>query len=218
MKQGKILVEKEIRKMLKDFKKDLEVAHEAERLVQMYFTLLGHQDYTFKNVSADPEYYYKGDIQATDSSNRRIYIEVKDDSRIADTGNVLCEDQVYYKDGDYFGRGNMQGDSDIYCVVSRVEKKIYVMDFKVLKEIYKPFGVYKEIEHTDQTTHAYLLPLWVIKQRGAFIAEVDYSKGSPVAHIYNQLEEESKEIARRLESTRKWREFISQYKDSDWLH
>lgn len=204
--------------MIKEFKNDLAAAKEAERLVQMYFTLLGHEDYTFKRVADDPEYYYKGDIQATDSSNRRIYIEVKDDSRIADTGNVLCEDKVYYADGDYFGRGNMQGETDIYCVVSQKEKKIYVMDFKVLKEIYKPFGIFKKIEHQDQATYAYLLPLWVVKQRGAFIAEIDYSGISPVANIYNQLEEEAKEIARRLESTRKWNEFISQYKDSDWLH
>ena len=192
--------------MIRNFGKDLAAAHEAERLVQMYFTLLGHQEYTFENVSADPEYYYKGDIQATNSSGNRIYIEVKDDSRIADTGNVLCEDQVYYMDGDYFGRGNMQGDTDVYCVVSQSEKKIYVMDFKVLKEIYKPYGIFKRIEHADQTTHAYLLPLWVIKQRGAFIAEIDYSGESPVANVYNQLEEEAKQIARRQESTRKWRE------------
>lgn len=195
--------------MVKDFKKDLAAAHEAERLVQMYFTLLGGTDYTFRNVSENPEYYYKGDLLATNSSGCRIFIEVKDDSRIADTGNVLCEDKVYYVNGDYLGKGNMESDCDIYCVVSQSEKKIYVMDFKVLKKIYKPFGMYKSIPHTDQITYAYLLPLWVIKQQGGFIAEIDYSGESPVANVYNKLEEEAKEIARRLESHRRWKENLA---------
>ena len=203
--------------MLVNFKRDLEAAHEAERLVQMYFTILS-DSYTFENVSTNPEYYYRGDIVATDSSGCRTFIEVKDDSRIADTQNVLCEEKVYYKEQDFFGKGNMQGDTDIYCVVSQKEKKIYVMDFKVLKEIYKDYGIHKRIEHTDQVTYAYLLPLWVVKQRGGFIAEIDYGGESPVSKVYNQWKEEAEAIARRLESIRKWNEFTSQYKNSDWLH
>lgn len=46
------------------------------------------------------------------------FIEVKDDSRIADTGRVLCEERVCYKDGDYFQKGFMYSDYDIFCVVS----------------------------------------------------------------------------------------------------
>jgi hypothetical protein len=42
---------------------------------------------------------------------------------------VLCEEEIFYKDGGYFGKGNMKSNYDIYCIVSQSERKIYVIDF-----------------------------------------------------------------------------------------
>jgi hypothetical protein len=134
--------------MLSDFYKDLEAAQAAEHLVADTFSSLT-SGYQFEWVGDRKEYRYRGDIKATAADGREIFIEVKDDSRIADTRNVLCEEENYIKDGDYFIKGNMKSNTDIYCVVSAAERKIYVMDFKILKSIYKRFGTYTIIRHAQ---------------------------------------------------------------------
>ena len=52
--------------------------------------------YRFERVAEDKKYYYKGDIRAIALDGHETFIEVKDDSRICDTHNVLCEESVYY--------------------------------------------------------------------------------------------------------------------------
>lgn len=75
-------------------------------------------NYTFENVAGIKEYRYKGDIKATNkATGKEIFIEVKNDSRIADTYNVLCEEKVWYHRG-YYGKGNMESETNIYCIVS----------------------------------------------------------------------------------------------------
>jgi hypothetical protein len=64
-------------------------------------------------------------------------IEVKNDEVIHKTGNVLCEEEVYYKSYDFWKSGFMYSDYEIYCVVSEADRRIYVIDFKVLKAHYK---------------------------------------------------------------------------------
>lgn len=158
--------------MLKDFFNDLENAKQAELLVRDTLAALT-TDYTFFAVGDVKEYRYKGDIKAVDKAGNEIFIEVKDDSRIADTGNILCEEENYIKDGDYYIKGNMCCDSDIYCIVSQQERLIYVLDFKILKSIYK-MGQYQIIHHSQQNTHCYLLELCRAKQYGALITKIKY--------------------------------------------
>ena len=158
--------------MLKDFWTDLALAKPAEQLVLNTLASLT-SDYTFTDVSNERQYFYKGDIKATGADGKEIFIEVKNDSRIADTGNVLCEYQNYIKDGDYFIKGNMCSDYDIYCVVSQQARKIYVIDFDILQANYTS-GQHKIIYHYDQDTYCYLLPLATIKKLGGLIAEIDY--------------------------------------------
>lgn len=169
--------------MVANFYNDLEKAHKAENLLQNLFSSLSSK-YNFKNVSEDRNYFYKGDILAIDNNGREIGIEVKDDSRIAETRNILCEEKVWYNESGCFGKGNMQSEYDIYCIVSQPEQKIYVIDFKDLQRIYKKIGMYKEIEHPDQTTCCYLCPLKQIKDCGALIAIVDYSGECPVYELH----------------------------------
>lgn len=158
--------------MIKDFWKDLELAKPAEQLVLNTLASLT-TDYTFTDVSNERKYFYKGDIKATGADGKEIFIEVKNDSRIADTGNVLCEYENYIKDGGYFIKGNMQSDYDVYCVVSQQARKIYVIDFEILQANYTR-GYHKVIQHYDQDTYCYLLPLAQIKRLGGLIAELDY--------------------------------------------
>lgn len=158
--------------MIFNFYSDLAKAKGAENIVRETFTQLA-SGYKFEDCSNDRACYYKGDIKATAPDGREIYIEVKDDSRIHETKNVLCEYEVYYKDSDYYGKGNMKSDYDIYCVVSQQERKIYVIDFSILKQNYTK-GYHKVIRHFDQDTYCYLCNLSLVRSWGALIAAVDY--------------------------------------------
>ena len=166
--------------MLKNFYRDLNAARDAELLVRDL--LAGATDaYTFEWVGDMPAYYSKGDIRAIDkTSGKEIFIEVKDDSRIADTGNVLCEVEVDYYD--YQVRGNIYNDFNIYVVVSKQQKRIYVIDGEVLKANYRQ-GYRKYIPHGEQATDAYLLPLGTIKRMGGLLATIEYDLESRQARI-----------------------------------
>lgn len=158
--------------MVKAFYMDLNAAKEAEQTVLNTFQLLS-SDYEFIDVSYWREYFHKGDIIARAKDGRETFIEVKQDGCIANTYNVLCEEKVYYFSTDSYENGNFYSDYEIYCVVSPQKHKIIVMDFTVLKEIYKN-GKYKVIPHEDQITYAYLLSLDYIEEKGGIIAIVDY--------------------------------------------
>lgn len=167
--------------MLKEFRKDLEAAQEGERLTEMCLRILGSEDYDFVNVGGNPAFYHKGDILAIDKeTGKQVCIEVKQDSRIAQTRNVLLEDEV-----DYFGiglkKGNLHSDYEIYAIVSPQKEKILILDFEVLKKNYRK-GNYKIIPHEDQVTFCYLLPLDLIEKLGGIIAVVDYSQSVEVTY------------------------------------
>jgi hypothetical protein len=160
--------------MLDNFARDLAIGKKGEEIVLNTFSKLT-TEYKFESISDMRCFFYRGDIKAVDKSGKEIFIEVKNDSRIADTGNILCEEEVYYKNNDYIGKGNMFSDNDIFAVVSQPEKKIYVVDFKILKANYRK-GEYREIEHPQQTSYCYLMPVSKIKKLGGLIAVVDYAE------------------------------------------
>ena len=158
--------------MLTNFYTDLKKGHRAERIVKDVFSSLTDK-YTFTDVSNNPEYYHSGDIIATAADGRQIMIEVKNDGVIHSTGNVLCEEEVYYKERGYYKDGFMYNDYEIYCVVSEPSRKIYVMDFKVLKEHYKE-GRYKYFDYAQQSSDTYLLSLGLIEDYNGLIEVIEY--------------------------------------------
>jgi hypothetical protein len=74
--------------------------------------------YQVFDVADDPQFYHRGDLLISLPTGDR-FVEVKDDSRIADTGNILLEDAVYYKESGRLVPGNLHSDYDIYAVVSK---------------------------------------------------------------------------------------------------
>ena len=68
----------------------------------------------------------------------------------------------------------MSGNTDVFCVVSAAEHKIYVLDFRTLQAIYKRYGSFTIIRHAEQDTYCYLLELCRIRQFGGLIAVVEY--------------------------------------------
>lgn len=158
--------------MVSNFWSDLAQARSAEDLVREVFASLT-DEYTFIDVGSDRQYFKKGDIKAVDKNGKEIMIEVKNDSRIAETHNLLCEEENYYHATGEWIKGNFYSDYEIYCVVSQQERKIYVMDFSILKANYKK-GNFKQIKHWEQTCYVYLNPLANVRSWGAMIAEVDF--------------------------------------------
>lgn len=158
--------------MVSNFWDDLAQARKSEDLVREVFSSLTN-DYIFIDVGSQREYFNKGDIKAVSADGREIFIEVKKDSRIADTQNLLCEEENYYYATGEWIKGNFYSDYQIYCVVSEAERKIYVMDFSILKKFYKS-GKFKQIRHQEQDCYCYLCPLPEVRAWGAMIAELEY--------------------------------------------
>ena len=157
--------------MVSNFYQDLEKGRIAEEIVMKVFSDLTDK-YTFTSVGDDAECAHKGDIKCEDKDGKVIYLEVKNDERIVDTKNILCEEEVFYSNGNIV-KGFMYSDYEIYCVVSMSEQRIYVIDFKVLKEIYRK-GEFKRIHHFAQFSDCYLVPIWLIKKYGGLITIVNY--------------------------------------------
>lgn len=158
--------------MTNNFLRDLVIAKTAEEDVISALSYLA-PDIEFVDVSNDRAYFYKGDIKAVLPDGRSIMLEVKRDTRICDTGNVLCEEQVYYFDTNSYAKGNFYSDYEIYIVVCPQKHKMVIMDFAILKSIYKG-GRFREIPHEEQITYCYLLPLDEIEEAGGIIAIIDY--------------------------------------------
>lgn len=155
------------------FLSDLEKAREAEKFIYELFSQMS-DDYNFENVGDQREYFHKGDIKAIHKeSGREIFIEVKDDSRIHVTKNILCEEEIYFKDNDYWEKGCMHSEYDIYVVISRESRQVYVIDFKKLRKFYKD-GEFKVMDHASQTNYCYLYPLGDAAARGALIESFSY--------------------------------------------
>jgi hypothetical protein len=165
------------------FYKDLEAARDAELLVKDL--LAGAtQDYDFYWIGDNPTYYHKGDIAAVNKITNEVrYIEVKDDSRIADTGNILCEEEVEFYDGDYSRKGNIYNEFDAYVVVSKQAKRIYVLGAEALKANYTR-GYKRYIGHKTQGSNVYLLPLSILKDEGGLLATIEYDLESRRASLY----------------------------------
>ncbi len=159
--------------MASKFQIDLQEGQKAEKLVKNVLQSLTNE-YRFEEVGMMPGCFKKGDVLASSMDGRKqIFIEVKNDNRIAETQNLLCEEAVYFYSINEEVPGNFYSDYEVYAVVSAAERKIYFMDFSILKQHYKS-GEFKEIKHREQITYCYLCPLGRVRSWGAMIAEISY--------------------------------------------
>ena len=155
------------------FYNDLNNARAAEWLVRNTLQSLDNT-WDFKWVGDVEECFHIGDIEAIDTyTGFSYFIEVKDDSRIAGTGNVLCETRKYFFNSGEYRRGNIYNTGDYYCVVSQQDRKIYVLDFQLLRRYYQ-WGEYTWIEHDEDITYCYLVPLKLLEKKGALLHTICY--------------------------------------------
>ena len=158
---------------MSEFRRDAAAAKPAELLV-MNVMAAKATNWSFQHVGEDRLYYHIGDIKATNKTTGEIvYLEVKNDSRIAATGNVLCEEENYFFDSRCYTKGNMYSNYQYYCVLSQDDRKIYIIDFDKLRRIYKQ-GRFTQIYHNDNICYCFLLPLDTVRAHGALLCEVEY--------------------------------------------
>lgn len=158
--------------MVSSFWRDLEVAKTAEEEVLSVLSQLA-PEIEFIDVSDNRDYFYKGDILAKLPDGNTVMIEVKRDTCIGKTGNVLCQDEKKYWDKDFWQKGTMHSDYEIYCVVSPQLRRIYVIDFKILFAHYKDVK-YRVFENDEGKEIIYLVPLDYIQSKNGLLWTIDY--------------------------------------------
>ena len=180
--------------MFDKFKTDLKNAKVAEKIVKDVLDNMT-DDYFFQDVSEKKECWHLGDIKVNysyytycdrlsfdcnplsydeyEKYKYDYYIDVKDDSRIGDTRNILCEEQVYFRNTDTSVKGYMYSGYDYLAVVSKKENKIYILDFHLLQKHYKQ-GRKIRINHREQYNDVYLYSLDKAKDNGILMAVIEY--------------------------------------------
>ena len=160
---------------MSQFMKDLARGQKAEQIaIEILRANVPH--YNFASVTNDQYYWHKGDILGVRTDGKLTMFEIKDDSRIADTGNVFCEEEVRYYATGKVQVGFMYNDYEILCILSQQDKKLYLIDFNKLKQIYKR-GTPKTAKHATQETDGYLVPLALVEANGALLATYSYATG-----------------------------------------
>lgn len=156
----------------KEFLNDAAAAKPAEELVAAVMSSLT-SNWHFEVIEGEDKDQRKGDIKATDLfTGFSLYLEVKNDGVIGTSGKVLCETLKYFYDKGYKD-GNMTYDYEYYCVISQDTRTIYVIDFSILKSIYKsgsPMVKY----HEHDITYGYLVLLEDIKAKGGLLKTIAY--------------------------------------------
>lgn len=171
--------------MNKDFLRCVEENKIAEQIAYEVLSLATFKpdlDYKVHDVSNIKECQHKGDIFFRNKKDNSFsYVEVKNDSRIAgrpdSTGNILCEEQVYYEESGEWKDGFMRYCEDYLAVVSRQAKRIFIIDLSVLKQHYKQGKHIKKMKKNNwQHSEVYLYPLRCARKNGALLYEIDYDE------------------------------------------
>lgn len=158
--------------MITAFWKDLKQGKRGEEIVYNHLREK-NPECKIEYLGENKEYYHIGDIKLTTPQGNIFYFEVKNDTRIADTHNILCEEQVYYYDNKATCKGFIYSNYTNYCIVSERERKIYLFDFNIIKKIYK-MGYEKVMKYAEQESITYLLPIEIVKAFGGLITVANY--------------------------------------------
>jgi hypothetical protein len=160
--------------MVNNFKKELKKNRIAEIILLQVLQSVADDKIDFVDVTDNPDLYHYGDIMGTDKNGNVTFFDAKNDGIIAKTGRVFCESHKYFFNNMKRHSGYMEdGKYDYMCVVDRKSNKIYVLDFKVLKSIYKD---YKEVQTTLSDAYSYgtVIPLDECRKEKALIYTITY--------------------------------------------
>ena len=153
---------------------DSEIARAAEELaIKVLSKAL--KDTTFESLHDDEGKFHYGDVLAK-KGNKEKYIDIKDDGRISETGNVFCESHKYFYDNPNKKHDGFMNNSlyDYLAVLDQVRGKLYLLDFKKLKNIYKNYRLVKS-DLSDCTSFGNLVPLYVCRNKGILKFEITFT-------------------------------------------
>ena len=146
---------------------------QAEQLVKDFLTNKG---YAVQDVSEDCDNYQNDVDFIVQKDGRTNKIEVKLDTRLAQTQNIAFEDAFYLKDKE-LGRTEVKpgyyhySQCDFLIFVSPDDNKLYIVHFSKLKEqeetLKSTFKIRKFYSYTDKCQKAMrLVPVSVLKEKG----------------------------------------------------
>ena len=124
-------------------------------------------DYTFTDVSNDPSCYHKGDIRA-DGANGTFYLDVKN----------MCHESRIFIEVEQFRNGAwregwIHRSYDYLIECNKKTKKLYIIDFKILKEIYARFPIGR-MDQMDNITDYCYISISELEKNGALKAIIDF--------------------------------------------
>ena len=163
-------------------KDDAEIARPAEekaiRILELAFP-----NAEIENLHDKREFWHKGDIELAFPS-MTIYGDVKDESVIHRTGNVFCENHKYFYtdketrsiDVTQKSDGWMKAsDYDVVIILDDIDKNIYLINFKKLKEFYENWSL-KPAWLSDAKAWGNCVPLHTCQSRGALLWHIRYEE------------------------------------------
>lgn len=131
----------------KQFENDLKANRPAEYLAAELMHIMFPRC-KVKFVGDDSKYYHYGDLVVIKPNGKKIYIDVKNDGRWRDTGNLNAEDELWKRSYEMrWGLGKVNGfmrcanyNAVIYLDV--YEKQFLFINFEKWKAVYNKEGYY----------------------------------------------------------------------------
>ena len=146
---------------------------QAEQIVKDYLTGRG---YTVQDVSAEQDNYQNDIDFIVQKDGRTSKIEVKLDTRLAETQNIAFEDVFYLKDKETGQTETREGyyhysQCDFLIFVSPADKNLYMVHFAKLKEqeeaLQQEFKSKKFYSYTDKCQKAMkIISVEALKTKG----------------------------------------------------
>lgn len=171
---------------------DAEIALEAE-LKAIDILNLAFPNTLFESVHDDKELWHTGDVRMTGRGFIK-YMDIKDDGCIYYTGNVFCENYKYYHSSpNKKAKGFMRSSKyDLLGVFDDVKKKLYILDFRRLKQIYENYKI-KKSHLSDCNSYGNCVPLRECKKHNALVFEIKFKDTDDNLEILDVINYRNKE-------------------------
>lgn len=126
---------------------------------------LASRKHKVEDVSNNPCFWGKDiDFLLTSTTGDKCSVEVKCDTRMSATGNLLFE-IGNEKDWGYRDGWIKYCEADYICFYDAVEGNGYILDWKKTKPVVKELSEYKYFHGTDgDYCEVYLMPIWKAKK------------------------------------------------------
>ena len=153
-------------------------AHKPAELITTEVLNNLNNGYEFEYVADDEKYFNKGDIKMKKKGKKALCIDVKDDQKIAETGNFAVEAGGWSKIYNCPVKGWIDSNYNYLAIISREAQTIWILSFKRLREIYNKTdltGGRKVVsDFWDNIKYNYLISIDKAIELGAVLARIEY--------------------------------------------